>query len=114
MVGIIIGALSVGSLMTGSDDSTYDDTDINDSSAYDEAAQDHDNTAATAPDTSGSIIGTDIYDYLGHWTVDMTNSALDASVSFDLESNNDILCFSAEAVWGQGDRVTKIGTTCSI
>lgn len=111
MVGIIIGALSVGSLMTGSDDSTYDDTDINDSSAYDGAAEDHDNTAATAPDTSGSIIGTDIYDYLGHWTVDMTNSALDASVSFDLESNNDILCFSAEAVWGQGDRVTKIGTT---
>lgn len=111
MVGIIIGALSVGSLMTGSDDSTYDDTDINDSSAYDGAAEDHDSTAATAPDTSGSIIGTDIYDYLGHWTVDMTNSALDASVRFDLENNNDILCFSAEAIWGQGDRVTKIGTT---
>lgn len=114
VTSMIFGVLSVGSLMAGSDDSTYDDTDINDSSAYDEAAEDHDNTAATAPDTSGSIIGTDIYDYLGHWTVDMTNSALDASVSFDLESNNDILCFSAEAVWGQGDRVTKIGTTCSI
>ena len=111
MVGIIIGALSVGSLIARSNDSTYDDTDINDSSAYDGAAEDHDSTAATAPDTSGSIIGTDIYDYLGHWTVDMTNSALDASVRFDLENNNDILCFSAEAIWGQGDRVTKIGTT---
>lgn len=65
------------------------------------------------PDTDGIgyITASYIYDYLGHWTVDMTNSALDASVSFDLESNNDILCFSAEAVWGQGDRVTKIGTT---
>lgn len=110
MVGIIIGALSVGSLMAGIDDSTYDDTDINDSSAYDEAAEDHDNTDATAPDTSGSITGTDVYDYLGYWTVDRYNSYLDGYVGFNLESNNDILCFSAQAVWNQGDRVTTIDT----
>lgn len=66
---------------------------------------------AADTDGIGYITASYIYDYLGHWTVDMTNSASDASVSFDLESNNDILCFSAEAVWGQGDRVTKIGTT---
>ncbi len=64
----------------------------------------------TGADDVGYITSSDIYDYLGHWTVDLNNSDLDASVSFDLESNNDILCFSAEAVWGQGDRVTKIGT----
>ena len=50
--------------------------------------------------------------HMQYTDLDMTARFL--TVSFDLESNNDILCFSAEAVWGQGDRVTKIGTTCSI
>lgn len=35
----------------------------------------------------------------------------DESVYRKIICNNDILCFSAEAIWGQGDRVTKIGTT---
>lgn len=104
----IVGAAGLGSLLSAYDDD-YDYS--GDFSASDDAPVEHNDAPADAPDTSGSIIGTDIYDYLGHWTVDMTNSALDASVSFDLESNNDILCFSAEAVWGQGDRATKIGTT---
>ena len=62
------------------------------------------------PDTSGSITGTNVYDYLGYWTVDRYNSYLDGYVGFNLESNNDILCFSAQAVWNQGDRVTTIDT----
>ena len=107
---MIFGALSVGSLMAGIDDSTYSDADSNDSSAYNDAAEDHDNTDATAPDTSGSITGTNVYDYLGYWTVDRYNSYLDGYVGFNLESNNDILCFSAQAVWNQGDRVTTIDT----
>ena len=110
VTSMIFGALSVGSLMAGIDDSTYSDADSNDSSAYNDAAEDHDNTDATAPDTSGSITGTNVYDYLGYWTVDRYNSYLDGYVGFNLESNNDILCFSAQAVWNQGDRVTTIDT----
>ena len=64
----------------------------------------------TGADTVGHITASYIYDYLGYWTVDRYNSYLDGYVGFNLESNNDILCFSAQAVWNQGDRVTTIGT----
>ena len=66
--------------------------------------------SGTGADTVGHITAPYIYDYLGYWTVDRYNSYLDGYVGFNLESNNDILCFSAQAVWNQGDRVTTIGT----
>ena len=66
--------------------------------------------SGTGADTVGHITAPYIYDYLGYWTVDRYNSYLDGYVGFNLESNNDILCFSAQAVWNQGDRVTTIDT----
>ena len=66
--------------------------------------------SGTGADTVGHITAPYIYDYLGYWTVDHYNSYLDGYVGFNLESNNDILCFSAQAVWNQGDRVTTIDT----
>ena len=109
ITSMIVGALSVGSLMAGVDDSAYDDTDTNDSSAYD-VPEDNDKDTSSVPDTSGSTTGTNVYDYLGYWRVDRYNSYLDGFIGFNLESNNDILCFSAQAVWNQGDRVTTIDT----
>ena len=49
-----------------------------------------------------------INDYYGKWTVDLDNSDLDLSINFTIEDINSVLSLSANAIWGQGDRVITI------
>ena len=106
IIGAIIGAFGFSSLVHTMDDIFDEDYSYHDDfTAYEPSDKPHD-----LPDGSDTIIGTDIYNYLGGWMVDSYSSFASNYIAFQLESNNDILCFTAMASWDHGDDITTIDT----
>lgn len=68
------------------------------------AAEESENTVSDTPVKAP----VNINDYYGKWTVDLDNSDSDLSINFTIEDINSVLSFSANAIWGQGDRVITI------